>query len=383
MSKYLIVEDDLVKFSAIKEELLRLKIGENDVEHVISVNEATNLLKVRVYSIIILDLNLPMTKNGRPVENGGISLLNKLKSNPSKYNLPKQIIGLTSFENLKKEQNSNFESLCFSLHDFQLSDWKTVLKNKIAWDLSSNTSKARVSGGDVILSVHGIRTLGHWQEKLEKSVCNHQYNFVFKKYKYNYFSAFQLLFPKYRKVVIKKLASEIEILSEQYPDSTLTVFAHSFGTYAVVKALENLPVSCDLHISKLFLVSSVMKSNYCFNNLIRRFSIKDIFNECGYNDNVLLLSHYACVDMGMAGRSGFEGARVINRFYNGGHDFFNREDDFIDKFWVPVICGNGNEKFDERDFSKFRENIEIMLYTKHIPFVLFILMLLLFVLLVL
>ncbi|MDP5147564.1 hypothetical protein ORI98_14065 [Shewanella sp. ULN5] len=371
MSKYLIVEDNLEKFGIVKDELLGLKISEKDIEHVISVNEATNLMKVKVYSMVILDLNLPMTKNGRALENGGISLLKKIQSSPKKYNLPKQIIGLTSYENLKKEQRSNFENLSFSLYDFELSDWKVVLANKIAWDQSSNTSKIRVAGKKVILSVHGIRTLGHWQNKLESAISKHEDDFVVENFKYNYFSAIQLLLPKYREIVIRKLTAELERLSEQYPDAQLTVFAHSFGTYAVVKALESLPISCDLNIKKLFLVSSVMKSDYCFNNLSRRYFIKNIFNECGYNDNVLILSHYACVDMGMAGRSGFEGSQVINRFYKGGHDFFNRENCFIEKFWVPTICGNDATQVDERKFSSLRENVEILLYTRHIPFGLF------------
>jgi len=367
MGKYLIVEDNRDKLNSIRDELLNLGIGENDIEYVSSVNEATNLMRLSLYDMVILDLNLPMTKKGRPVENGGVSLLNKLKSNPTKYNLPKQIVGLTSFEYLKVKQSSDFEKLCFSLYDFELNDWKEVLKNKISWDTSSNMSKNRSAGKNIALSVHGIRTLGHWQSKLESSIGKDDRNFIVEKYKYNYFSAFQLLFPKYRKIVINKLSSEIKRLSEKYPDARFTLFSHSFGTYALIKALEELPLSCDLKIEKLFLVSSVLKSDYCFSDLTNRYSIGSIFNECGYNDNVLLLSHYTCVDMGMAGRSGFEGTDVINRFYRGGHDFFNRESGFIDEFWMPAINESKIEIIDERKFGFLRENIEIMLYTRHIP----------------
>ncbi|EJG0960542.1 hypothetical protein C4G95_RS16000 [Vibrio parahaemolyticus] len=367
MGKYLIVEDNLDKFKEVKNELLKGKVSNYHIEHVVSVNEATKLLKSNIYSMVILDLNLPMTKNGNPVENGGITLLSKLKGNPSKYNLPQQIIGLTSYEYLKKEQSSEFESLCFSLYDFELSDWKDALQNKIAWDLSSNTSKPRVPGKNVVFSVHGIRTLGHWQDKLERSVTSYNEEPLIEKYRYNYFSAIQLLFPRYRDIVINDLADKIEKLTEKYPDSKFVIFSHSFGTYAIVKALDKLPVSCDLKVDKLFLVSSVMKSDYCFEQMIKRFSINKIYNECGYNDNVLLLSHYTCIDMGMAGRNGFIGTSVINRFYKGGHDFFNRDDGFIDKFWLPAIFENEGKQYDERKFSSLRENIEILLYTRHIP----------------
>lgn len=116
-------------------------------------------------------------------------------------------------------------------------------------------------------------------------------------------------------------------------------------------------------------VSSVMKSDYCLEKMIKRFSIN---NECGYNDNVLLLSHYTCIDIGMAGRNGFIGTSVINRFYKGGHDFFNRDEGFIDKYWLPVIFESEGEQYYERRFSYLRENIEMLLYTRYIPVILMV-----------
>ncbi|WP_264403461.1 hypothetical protein [Vibrio owensii] len=372
MGKYLIVEDNIDKFDSVRNELLKLNISENDIDHVDSVNAATNLIKVNVYTMVILDLNLPMIKNSPPVENGGVTLLNKLKNNPKKYNLPSQIIGLTSYEYLKKLHNSDFENLCFSIYDYELGDWKSVLSNKIAWDASSNTSRVKPEGRKIVLTVHGIRTLGEWQKKLKHSIEENYDDIEVETYRYNYFSAFQLLIPRYRKKVITKLSLEIERLSQKYPNSRFTIFSHSFGTYATVRALEALPISCDLNIDNLVLVSSVMKSEYSFDRLIDKHSINCVYNECGYNDNVLLLSHYACIDMGMAGRSGFVGTSVINRFYQGGHDFFNRSDTFIDSFWLPIISGEAEKDVDERQFSFIRENIEIVLYTRHITlFVLF------------
>ncbi|MGR5131171.1 hypothetical protein [Vibrio alfacsensis] len=367
MSSYLIVEDNVDKFATIRNELIYLGISEKAIIHATSVNEATNLMKFNLYSLVILDLNLPMTRKGKPIEKGGITLLNKLKQNPSKYNLPRLIIGLTSYDYLKSSQVSEFESLCFSLYDYELNDWKSVLRNKISWDLSSSLSESRSPGENIILSVHGIRTLGKWQDKLEKSINSSEGDFKVINYKYNYFSAFQLLVPMLRKKVINKLSKELEYLSEQYPNAKFTIFSHSFGTYALVKSLERLPLSCEIKINKLFLISSVLKSNYDLNNIKKRFAISTIFNECGFNDNVLLLSHYLCIDMGMAGRSGIVGTSVINRFYDGGHDFFNRDDNFITEYWLPSVLTLEQKNHDERAFSSIRENYEIMMYTRYIP----------------
>ncbi|MGR5126657.1 hypothetical protein [Photobacterium swingsii] len=368
MSKYLIVEDSKPKYKEVKKELISLGVGKKDIKHVESVNEATRLLKSSIFELVILDLNLPMVKNGNAITNGGLTFLNKLKNNGSKYNLPSQIIGLTSFENLKKSQESDFSSLCFSIYEFEKKDWKIALGNKINWGMASSKAIVKKTEKKIIFSVHGIRTLGHWQDKLEKSISESKQDFEVIKYKYNYFSAFQLLLPKYRGVVINRLAQELEDISEKFPDSRITIFSHSFGTYAIVKALELLPKSCELDIDNLILISSVLKSDYDLSVIKRRFNIKKIFNECGYNDNVLLVSHYLCIDMGMAGRSGFVGTHAINRFYRGGHDFFNRESTFINNHWTPILKGEASNEYDERSFGVIRENFEIIMYTRLIPF---------------
>lgn len=380
MSKYLIVEDSKSKFLEVKKELMSLGVGSKDIKHVESVNEATRLLKSSVFELVILDLNLPMVKHGNAIGNGGLTLLNKLKHNGSKYNLPKQIIGLTSFDNLKKSQDSDFSSLCFSIYEFEKNDWRVSLKNTINWGIDSNRAATRELEKLIVFSVHGIRTLGEWQDKLEKTISDSKQTYEVVKYRYNYFSAIQLIIPKYRGAVINRLAKELEDLSERFPDSKITIFSHSFGTYAIVKALELLPKSCELNIEKLVLISSVLKSDYDLSQIKRKFNIKIMLNECGYNDNVLLLSHYFCIDMGMAGRSGFVGNHATNRYYKGGHNFFNREPTFIESNWASILNCEITSDYDERKFGFIRENFEIIMYTRFLPYLsLFALFFILFI----
>ncbi|TCI04925.1 response regulator [Corallincola luteus] len=370
MGRYLIVEDDDAKYESINRALVEIGIRKEDVEHAPTVNAATILLRSNLYELLILDLNLPMVSGGKPVENGGVTLLNKLKNSSYKYNLPSKIIGLTSYPGLKNNYEDQFASLCFAIYDYERIEWKDALSNAVNWSIQSNASSRRVSGKKILLSVHGIRTLGKWQDELENMVIAAELDYEVKKYRYNYFSAFQLAIPYFRTKVIQRLSKELEHISDHNPDSTIVVLSHSFGTYAVTKALEILPKSCDLKIDKLCFVSSVLKSSYNFEDIKRRFKISSVINECGIDDNVLILSHYLCWDMGMAGRTGFVGTEVVNRYYKGGHDFFNRESDFIDLFWIPIFRDELDEH-NERDFGYFRENIEIILTTKFVPVILF------------
>lgn len=371
MSNYLIIEDDINKYEIIQQELINIGVRKVDITFTAYVNQASKLLRVNSYDLVVLDLNLPMTKGGKPIHNGGVTLLNKLKNNSHKYNLPTKIIGLTSHSNLKKDYQNFFTNLSFSIYDFEVAGWKDALRNSVNWGIASNSSQQRKADKRIIISVHGIRTLGQWQDSLEQSILNNNLELEVKKYKYNYFSAVQLAIPFFREIVINRLSSELELISDENPNAEITIISHSFGTYATVKALEAIPMSCEMEVKQLILVSSVLKSNYNFRTIKDKLNIKTIINECGYNDNVLILSHYLCLGMGMAGRSGVTGTHVLNRFYKGGHDFFNRSSCFIDKYWIPILSDEV-VKYDERDFGIIRENIEIMISTKIIPICLII-----------
>ena len=363
MSKYLIVEDNEDKLDVIKREFIELGVSYLDIDTADNVNAALNKIKTTSFNIIILDLNLPIINKQKSKSNGGLTLLHKLKRYPEKYEIPKHIIGLTSFPDLQTNQEEAFSQLDFSIQNYESNDWKQILQNKVNWDILSNKNRKKNKESKILFSVHGIRTLGHWQSKLEHSIKKQLSSYNIIKYRYNYFSALQMLLPFYRGRIINKLVKEIEQTCNEHPNSKITFICHSFGTYALAKSLEKLPISCDIEIEKIILAGSVLKSNYNWGELKSKLNINEIVNECGYNDHVLLFSHYLSYDMGMAGRSGFEGNNVLNRYYSGGHDFFNRSDDFFEKYWIPIIKEKATEH-DERNFSCLRENIEILLYSK-------------------
>lgn len=363
MNKYLVVEDNDDKASIIINELRELGISSDAIKRVISLRCALTDIKTNKYNIVILDLCIPTYLRSDPVDNGGLTLLQKIISFPAKYIKPNHIIGVTSYEKLAKEQQNDFSDLDFSLKFFDDNSWKRALKNKVLWDIDAQKNKHRIDTERLFISVHGIRTLGHWQNTLEGTLLNNTSDITFKKYRYNYYSALQLLIPSSRSKIIDDFAKKLTEMVCEYPNSKITLIAHSFGTYITIKALEAIPIDLSLTIERVVLVSSVLKPNYDWSYVNMKHNIESINNECGFNDNILILSHFFSHDMGMAGRVGFTGMNIKNRFFKGGHDFFNREKDFMEKYWIPIFTGSYID-IDEREFSWVRENLEICLSSK-------------------
>ena len=91
----------------------------------------------------------------------------------------------------------------------------------------------------VVITVHGIRTFGLWQERLqallgtcpELSVLN---------YKYGYFSILAFLFPPLRWIVTRRFRMELKSVLDRYPNADIDIVAHSFGAHLVGHSLISL-----------------------------------------------------------------------------------------------------------------------------------------------
>ncbi len=368
MNEYLLIEDDNNKADIITQEFISLGVSRDSLKRVTSLKEALSAVSTKRYEIIILDLNIPTYKTDKyPKKDNGLIFIEKLANDRSnRYLKPNNILGLTSYIDLIKEQSEKFSAFDFSIRSIDDEQWKVALKNKITWSLDTHRESERFSKQQIIISVHGIRTLGLWQDKLETIINENMSNVIFKKYKYNYFSSLQLMLKGSREKIISDFTIKLQELIKEHPDSRIIFVAHSFGTYTLIKALERISNEYTLDISRLILISSVLNSNYDWSKIKHRHNIKTINNECGYNDIPLILSNYLISDMGMAGRTGFTGMTVINRFFKGGHAFFNRDSSFMKKYWLPLLNHDiyDTQRIDERNFGKVRENIEICLSSK-------------------
>jgi len=200
----------------------------------------------------------------------------------------------------------------------------------------------------LLITVHGIQTFGHWQERLEALLGEVSTDIECQHYKYGYFTAPQLLIPLLRWVQVIRFKRSISELFVTKQPSKVVIVAHSFGTHVVGHALGSLQRGPNkVKVDTVIFAGSVLLSTFNWERLIAQGRIKRIINDCSPDDGILLLNQAVNPLSGMAGRLGFvglTGVSLFNRYFRGGHScYFERNgqpyDEFMRKYWVPLILG--------------------------------------------
>jgi hypothetical protein len=223
----------------------------------------------------------------------------------------------SAFKEIREAQLDKFLHLDLSVHDFECNSWKTGLKNKVILGLEvlNAQNDTRKLTKYSAITTDGIGAQGEWQEGFERSLVKNFGDDVVCK-KYNYYSSTKLLFSEFRSKIIEDFKEKLIALLEETPDAKVVFFAHSFGTYILMKALEELPRDVDINIEKVVLAGCVLKEIYdlkALRNVVDKSRV--------INDGILLLSKYFCSDKGMVGRSGFIGMDIKDRHFKGNHNF--------------------------------------------------------------
>ncbi|WP_162896836.1 hypothetical protein [Ruegeria sp. AD91A] len=199
-----------------------------------------------------------------------------------------------------------------------------------------------------IITVHGIRTYGRWQDRLEKILESDadakEIEFDFLNYTYGFFTLFSFIVPFLRKIAVARFRSQLLHGLELSKYDRVDIVAHSFGTYLATNALLHEESQENVRINSLVLCGSVLSpdtniSKICGENR----PVQRIINECGTRDGVLLLT-LLVFGVGMAGRlglHGFQSSRFQNRYFDLGHSgyFLGKDDDnhFMRKHWAPLL----------------------------------------------
>ncbi|MFC5864838.1 WD40 repeat domain-containing protein [Acidicapsa dinghuensis] len=205
-------------------------------------------------------------------------------------------------------------------------------------EAGSQTTKDRL-----LVTIHGIRTFGHWQERLGKMVKYEDPGTESLHYQYGYFSAIAFLIPFVRDLVVGRFTRALNSYCKGRTWQRIDIVAHSFGTYIVANALLGRKLDKRIRVHTLILAGSVLKANFPIERLLES-RVRRIANECGIQDSVLVLSQVASIGTGMAGRSGivgFQGERFQNRFNNFGHGgYFDNDDAYMRREWLPLLTDN-------------------------------------------
>jgi pimeloyl-ACP methyl ester carboxylesterase len=200
----------------------------------------------------------------------------------------------------------------------------------------------------VVLLVHGIRTEADWQDRIASLLRKAGVNCP-QPFKYGYFDLFQFLTPGTvtRHIPSGRLHRQLRSISMQRPQAKLTVIAHSFGTVAICRLLQEFP---DLVLHRLILCGSVVPLDYPWDRV--RLQVQNrVLNECGVQDIWPRLAAACTWGYGPTGATGFGNFDVCDRFHPGRHsDFFN--DKFVTMYWLPFILYG---EIPESDFERTRQ----------------------------
>lgn len=347
MSEILIIDDDKSRAQQIKGNILSINqdIHESSIELSHSLHSARVNLKNKSYASVFLDMALPTFDDDNNVDvDAGILLLNEMRR--GRLNTPIKIFGFTALNDGIEEKNKEFEQLGFKLFYSPPGDlsWLGIITHQLDYSISAfriSTKEKDIA----IVTVHGIRTFGSWQERLINLIRNQLKPKLLEplNFKFTGIDFFTFMIPPLRKKIVYRLHEDLKAWMNEHSTKNIICFSHSFGTYILIKALELFE---DEHltnnISLIVLSGSVLHKDYNFTKL-NKVCNATIINECGVNDFPLLLSEAFIIGTGMAGKVGFRRlntSKFINRYYNGGHSyFFDAESKFIKENWLPLIDG--------------------------------------------
>ena len=224
----------------------------------------------------------------------------------------------------------------------------------------------------LVITVHGIRTFGQWQERLEAATSDALKMLAaktgdqikFKHKHYGYFSVLKFLNPLARRTEARRFSVELAHLLDgptTIEFDRICLVGHSFGTHIIAHALTALSNDIQKRVDTVILSGSVLSTRYPWENLLGS-CVTRVVNDCGIRDWILPINAVLPFGSGVAGRNGFEGftdSEFRNRYFSFGHSGYfykpsskseiSDDDWFLKKYWVPLLIGDDAiELHDER-----------------------------------
>ncbi len=201
----------------------------------------------------------------------------------------------------------------------------------------------------LVISVHGIRTFGGWQERLEAMLRQQDPSPELKviNYKYGYFSILAFLVPVLRGLVVGRFRRFFVRTAVAQEWDRIDLVGHSFGTHIIAWGLYGIDGAKRPSVNTILFAGSVLKTNFPWQVLIGR-SVKRVVNDCGIRDAILILNQIVILGTGMAGRLGFNGGvgqSLRNRFFDCGHSGYfltagDPDDAFMRRYWLPLLTSD-------------------------------------------
>lgn len=218
MIQILILDDNQDKRNSLKSVIQPLfPQGEIFIEEASCLVDGREMLQVKTYDMLILDMVLPEHREDREDEmnrRGGVELLEEIYINQS-IKKPVQIIGLTEYEEEFSEQQKEFKDKLWYLlfYSRKNNEWKAQLKDKVC-------------------------QLGQMKKDLEASIknCNN--------YDLGIICALNEEFTMMKKAFVGCKWESIQVEGLPYVFKTTKIASSHFKDYSIIAACTNKPGIC-------------------------------------------------------------------------------------------------------------------------------------------
>lgn len=350
--KVVVVDD-----SAERTVLIRSALTSSTVSKLIDVTycETADLARRALISqcdLLILDVLIPKKIGGTPQARHSIELLSDICDPTKRYVRPWLIVGLTAdIDELGVYQDEFARKASIVLRaTMNELGWLDRLKEQVE-SLVGAEQKSTQEKDKLLVSVHGIRTFGSWQQNLSVELEKYSRSFECVEIKYGFFDLISFVVPPLRRSFVRKSAGRLRQILENRKETDGFIVAHSFGTVIVSEALrEPLPMK----LNAIVFCGSPLRHDENIDHLVASSSV--VVNDCGIHDWVLLLSRFLILGLGDAGRVGFRRentGKFCNRYFDGGHDLYFKPYDqhskFYERFWLKLFAVSQQpERVDQR-----------------------------------
>lgn len=136
MLSILIIDDTPDKIREMKKVILDnfSEIKEYDIEDVMCTTEGLNKLYNNQYDLVLLDLNIPKTRDGFPSPNNSLEFL-EIITEMDKINIPAHILGITRMDHIEESDKTEFEDKLWNLMRYgeDYNGWENKLIKKIRY----------------------------------------------------------------------------------------------------------------------------------------------------------------------------------------------------------------------------------------------------------
>lgn len=159
--KILLIDDETHKLKSLNNLLNQIEgIAKNDISYEIEINSAKSLLRNRSFDLMILDLNMPEILGEEPKKNAGADFIDEILE-VENYNIPKDIIILTSYDELEKEFKMEKIRHGFMVLKFDESslEWKNILESRVKFILMQEIKNANYECDFAIVTAVDVETI--------------------------------------------------------------------------------------------------------------------------------------------------------------------------------------------------------------------------------